>query len=75
MQEHHSQASHAPASQPTQRIQCIQGREAPFLSHFEFDFNVINVCKAGRAKAMPLSRLLVKVAFNGCKAGSSSDLD
>jgi len=54
MQEHLSQAIHTPANQPTQRI---QGREAPVLSHFEFDFNVISVYKAGRAKVVPLSRL------------------
>jgi hypothetical protein len=43
MQENHSQASHAPASQPTQRI---QGREAPALSYFEFELREFNGCKA-----------------------------
>jgi hypothetical protein len=42
MQEHRSQASHAPASQPTQ---CIQGREVPTLSYFEFELREFNIVR------------------------------
>jgi hypothetical protein len=44
MQEHRSQASHAPASQPTQCAHSMKKeRRNPLVSNFEFEINVINV--------------------------------
>jgi hypothetical protein len=51
------QASNAPASQPTQVHSMKKERRNPLTFQILNLKFVLNVCKAGRAKVMPLSRL------------------
>jgi hypothetical protein len=57
MQEHRSNViKRQPTNTPNTRSMERRGATLS-LSNFKFEFNVLNVCKAGRAEAMPSSML------------------